>query len=770
MSIAKGEACLRPYRNVLGRLNLRTGATLAGAMALITIMTIHPPSSDAQKAGAPIYQSSRYVLWPDYVVEGPYTARAISSTEIESNYPIAEGGGGTRRWSLQRSLDAYPRAASGYPLLDALYNLSLEELANDTREDGAFNAGAKWQGVWTRDVSYSILLSLAAIQPEAAKASLLRKVKRDRIVQDTGTGGSWPVSTDRVTWALAAWEIYLATGDRAWLATSYQVVRNSVLDDEQVVLDPESGLARGESTFLDWREQTYPRWMEPADIYQSKEIGTNAVYYRTLRILAAMARELGQPAADWDVKAGRIQSAVNAQFWLPERGYYGEYLYGRTYQTLSPRAEALGEALAILFDLAAPDRQDEILRSQPLMDYGVPTVFPQTPNMPPYHNRSVWPFVQAYFNLAAAKRQNGPALLYGLASLYRASALFLTNKENFVADTGSPVGTVINSDRQLWSVAANLAMVYRVFFGMAFELDGLHLRPVVPEELRGVRTLTNFHYRQAVLSIEVRGFGTGIRSFTLDGTPAAPVIPASLAGSHQVVIQLDEQPLQGSSLKLVPETTAPETPVLALQQTGGVLAWEAVPNAVGYQIYKDGKPLSKTAATTFSAGSKSSESQAAGFSEYQVAALNAAGAASFLSAPVAVGASHIVIPAGASGSPQSSIALDRTGTTGLSLTAALPASGRYSIAFRYANGSGPVNTDNKCAVRTLFIDGRSIGPIVLPQRGQDQWANWGVSSALTAHLTAGPHRFELRLTPADENMNGEVNRALIESISLQPLD
>ena len=87
-------------------------------------------------------------------------------------------------------------------------------------------AGAKWDGVWTRDISYSILLALAAIEPQIARTSLLRKVERGRIIQDTGTGGSWPCSTDRMTWALAAWEIYLSTGDRDdWLAQSFEIIR-----------------------------------------------------------------------------------------------------------------------------------------------------------------------------------------------------------------------------------------------------------------------------------------------------------------------------------------------------------------------------------------------------------------------------------------------------------------------------------------------------------------------------------------------------------------
>ena len=114
------------------------------------------------------------------------------------------------------------------------------------------------------------------------------------------------------------------------------------------------------------------------------------------------------------------------------------------------------------------------------MEYGIPCIYPQIPGIPPYHNNAVWPFVQAFWNLAAAKQHDGPALLQGMAALYRGAALLLTNQENFVADTGDSEGTQINSPRQLWSVAGNLAMTYRVLFGMSFDVEGLRLAPVIP--------------------------------------------------------------------------------------------------------------------------------------------------------------------------------------------------------------------------------------------------------------------------------------------------
>ncbi len=110
--------------------------------------------------------------------------------------------------------------------------------------------------------------------------------------------------------------------------------------------------------------------------------------------------------------------------------------------------------------------------------YGTTCIYPQIPGISPYHNNGIWPFLQSFWNLAAGRAGNEAALEHGLASIYRAGALFLTNYENFVAETGDYVGTEINSHRMLWSMAGNLAMVHRLFMGLSFEVDGIQFQPV----------------------------------------------------------------------------------------------------------------------------------------------------------------------------------------------------------------------------------------------------------------------------------------------------
>ncbi len=717
-----------------------------------------------------IYQSRNYSIDAGRVQEGKFEAKARSRTELESNYAPPGKTAEPRHWQLQEDISRYPQLHSDQVLLDALYNLSLEELIKDIRPDGAFMAGAKWEGVWTRDISYSILLSLAAIEPEAAKASLLRKVARDRIIQDTGTGGSWPVSTDRMTWALAAWEIYNVTGDRDWLAQSFAIIRNSAADDEHVIFSRETGLAFGESSFLDWREQTYPRWMTPADIFNSQALGTNAVHYRTYQILSRMAKLLGQPADAFEATANRIRDAVNRNLWLEQNGFYGQYLYGWNALTVSPRAEALGEALAILFDIAADKQQARILQNTPVMEYGIPCIYPQIPGIPPYHNNAVWPFVQAFWNLAAAKRHDGPALLHGMSGISRAAALFLTNQENFVADSGSSQGTEINSARQLWSVAGNLAMTYRVLFGMSWEAEGLRFAPVIPKEFAGTRSLEKVKYRGALLSVRVEGYGSSVKSITMDGEPLSPaIVPAETKGRHAIQIVMANDDLPHAGLHIVEASVSPETP--ALNRDTAILHWNSVSGADSYVVVRNGERVAETKDTSLTLPVSS------GYAEYQVSAIDKNGSHSFLSQPIPADDNvGIIVEAETAASPSSEKFTDYTGTgfvelsrtlnRSITLRASIPNPGTYAIDFRYANGSGPINTDNKCAIRSLTVDGKLSGAIVFPQRGKDQWSKWGYSSRQQAVLTPGEHEFRLQFEQADENMNGDVNRAMLDHLRL----
>lgn len=692
---------------------------------------------------------------------------------IAAEYTRPLAADGRAVWARRLDVSGFPQLQSPETLLDALYRLSLEELQQLVREDGALSAGAKWPGVWTRDVSYAAVLSLALVAPDAVRRSLLAKVdSAGRIIQDTGTGGSWPVSTDRMTWALAAWELYAATGDRTWLRTAHDIIRRSAEADLHAVFDPETGLVRGESSFLDWREQSYPRWMDPRDIFQSQALGTNAVHFATYRILANLARALGEPEARWDSVAAAIGSAVNAHLWRENRGWYGQFRYGRNYQSISPRSESLGESLSIIYGVATPERRARLARSAPVLDYGAPVLWPFIPDIPPYHNATLWPFVNAFWIWAAAEAGNTLAVEHGLASIYRPAALFLTNKENMVASTGHFEGTELNSDRQLWSVAATLATTYRILFGIRLEADRIAFRPLVPPAYRGERTLRGLRYRSAVLNVTVRGHGDGVAAVRLDGRPVVHAeIPSSLTGEHTLEIDLNGRWPEGA-INLVQSRYSPATPQAELRDE--TLVWTAVEGAARYTVYRNGRPGASTTAT------QAAVQRGGGMAEYQVAATDSLGLDSFLSEPVRVegtGSVHTAKPAGVE------LRREHQGFTGagylpltlqenrsVTIAVRVQRAGVYAIDVRYANGSGPINTEDKAAVRTLLVEGRQVGVLVMPQRGSDQWDSWGYSNALVAELPAGTSTLTITYDPRNENMNRRINTALLDHVRVTRLD
>lgn len=720
-----------------------------------------------------IWDFNNLVKHPELVLKDPdgdgiyETVLAMAEAKsLESTAPS---------WKLTKDISACPQYHSDYKISDALYNLSLEEMQNAIELDSTFRTGKEWAGVWTRDISYSIILSMAVLQPQVAMNSLMRNVKEGRIIQDTGTGGAYPVSSDRMIWAVASWEVYKVTGDKDWLSKAYQIIKKSADDDVTNIYDIQTGMVRGESSFLDWREQTYPKWMQPADIYESECLGTNVVHYQANKILASMADLLKDvsAAAHYNKTAEKIKQGLKKYLWQADKGYYGQYLYGRNFKTLSTKSEALGEALAVLFDAASIEEGKKVISNTPVSEYGIPCIYPQIPGIPPYHNDAVWPFVETYWAMASAKAGNETAVLKSISAIYRPSALFLTNKENFVATSGDYAGTQINSSNMLWSLSGNIALVYKVFFGMHYNENSLEFKPFVPKAFVGKRSLQQYNYRKAILDIDMEGYGNQIKSITIDGKPLAKaIIPASLEGRHSIIIQLANNVI-GGTVNEQPDYSCPQTP--EVHYAKGKLSWKKIANAFGYRILKDGKLMNTTQSLVQLVNPNI-------YASYQLIAIDSKGIPSFASEPMQVlptkaikqveaenYASKASLPySGYSG--QGFVNISTTENKKLAIPVKANEAGLYALDFRYANGNGPINTENKCAIRTLTVNGQFAGTIVLPQRGKGEWSDWGFTNSVKVKLNKGANKIILELTDVNTNMNGEVNQAMIDNLRLIKLN
>ncbi len=679
-------------------------------------------------------------------------------------------------WKIDSIDSRFPSYSSQQLLVDAIYNMSIADIVSDIRPDDTYRAGAAWDGVWTRDVSYSIYLSLAYLDPQRSMNSLRAKVKNNRIIQDTGTGGSWPVSSDRVVWTIAAWEIYKVTGDTEWLKESYEIIKNTLADDMAVVWDTTHKMMHGEQSYLDWREQSYPKWMQPKDIFESMCLGTNVVFAETFDIMSDMAEILGLESDknEYEKMADTLDASINSNLWIPNLGYYSEYLYGGVYPIQSQSVDNLGQALSVIFDVASDDMAKSIISKTPVNYYGTSSLFPQQPDIKPYHNDAVWPFVQAYWNLAAAKVKNMEAFTTGLGAIYRSAALFGNHKELFVSSTGDYRGTAVNSDAQLWSAAGSAAMIYRVIAGMEFEADGIEFEPFIPAAFSGDKTIKAFRYRNAMLDITIKGTGSEVESFTIDGVEKDDCFfPATETGNHTIVITMANNSVPKQSINRIAQAWMPSTPIVNWNEANNAVI-ENHKNNINYNVYINGVMQEQINSSDFALNSPKD------YTLVDFVPVETGKWSGFTMKPheyipdgsLLMIQAEDIAPAGTSlikdrEKASRFVEITRTKNTHLQFTVDAPEDGTYFVDVRYANGSGPINTENKCALRSLMVNGSYAGSVVMPQRGIEEWLSTGFSNMLTVHLTKGQNSLSIDyLSPQNINMNEEVNTALIDYIRI----
>ena len=706
--------------------------------------------SDKSENG--IYSTATYSWEMESVSSDTLKAYAPTVMSLKTNALSRKGE--PLGWTCRNDISKYGVFKGNSTLETALYNLAVDEMVNNIEKDGTLRTGALWGGVWTRDVSYSAILSLSYMVPEHVMTSLNVKIDElGRIIQDTGTGGSWPCSSDRVIWAVAAWKVYLATGDVQWLRKAYSVVLKSLESDHHALYDSKTGLYRGESSFIDWRQQSYPLWMQPADIYMSECLGTNVVYAKVFETVASMAGELGERsvAKEYRGRAADLHKAINENFWLSDKGYYGSFLYGRNSLIQSGRSETLGESLAILWDVADSDRSEQIISSMPVSAWGPAIFWPQISSQPDYHNNATWPFVTSYYGMAAAKAGNEKALLHALGSNVRSAALYATNYENFTNSTGNPYTTRLNSHNMLWGLSGFMGLFHKAFFGIELTEDGMWFSPCVPESLEGERSLTGVPYRGMLLDIKVSGRGNRIKTFCLDGRrqPKA-FVPASLTGTHQVTIELTGE-FSESSVDIQGYTPAPEYPSVSVQD--GALVWNAV-GKCSYKVLRDGNVAAETSECRFVLPEDNA-------GEWQVVSVDENGVAGFASEPLEIYPLTVSVPV--------DVKVDEIKGEQVSVTVDVPEDGEYVLDWLYSNGNGSVTGYNHCSTRTLYVDTQMVGVSVFPQRGKNDWKAAGWSSPVVVKLTKGAHTVALRYLDTDVNMNIRKDNAHVRELRLRYL-
>ncbi|MEL7222592.1 MAG: glycogen debranching protein, partial [Bacteroidota bacterium] len=329
----------------------------------------------------------------------------------------------------------------------------------------------------------------------------------------------------------------------------------------------------------------------------------------------------------------------------------------------------------------------------------------------------------------------------------------------------------INSHRMLWSMAGNLAMVHRVFMGISFETDGLYFNPVVPAVYGGEKTLSNFTYRDANLNITVKGHGNKIKTVTINGEPAEKAfIPTSASGNYGIVIELANNTFPEQAINLVDNHFS--LPTVQLSKAVEGIAWEVVEGAAAYRVYKNGVLVQTTTETLIPVSDE-------GYANYQVCAIDEQGYEGFSSEPFIFSKEEQIIEmetfapksplpyTNYSGDGFVEVSLARH--TSIDILVTVEKAGDYLLDFRYSNGSGRWNTDNKCAIRSLTVNDTYQGAVVFPQRGMDEWSDWGFSNSRKVRLNAGTNTVKVHFEDWNNNMNVDVNTAMLDYLRVIPV-
>jgi len=631
----------------------------------------------------------------------------------------AEGGYRLHAPQGEVRVSAQPmRSETGSVLFDALFGLAQQEMDADRVDairDPAFNhgkpvdcecfqTGARWPYVWTRDVSFAADLALSRLDPVRTRQSLRFKLSTARdghtpglfVAQDTGSGGSWPISSDRVVWFLAARGLL---DDAAFAEQVWQALQATLAQDREAVFEARIGLYRGETSFLDWREQTYPDWTreDVRFIGESFALSSNVVHYEALRLAARLARQ------------------IDARFWREEAGQYMSYIGEAAHPVPYAKYDLLALSLGVLADVFPADRARRALANYPAVAGGSPVVWPQEAQQPIYHNRGIWPFVSAYSLRAARRLDDAPRIAMEIESLMSGTALAGSNMENYEmrtlavhVDDGALSGPVVNSPRQLWSVAGYLSMVLEGVFGV--EDDG-RIAPKLPVSL--VPTLFGAHDRIRL--------DDGEQRYVL-------VRPKQLAGELLVAGDIQRDGTT-TTVQLVPLHATGATPSPAILRPSAAFApatpaapvprettagWQITVPA-GHVLWRDGQQVvpAQGVATLVKDGAS-----------HCLSLTRRAGALESLHSPMTcVG-------------PQQRLA----GAQHWQWTA--PTAGRWRARLRYDNPTGPINTGVTAAVKTLVLQcagqPEQRRPIVMPHSVAPQ-----DSTAAEFDLPKGRCRFAL---------------------------
>jgi hypothetical protein len=544
------------------------------------------------------------------------------------------------------------------------------------------------------------------------------------------------------------------------------------------------------------------------------------LHVRALRVAAQLAEDAGDNARATTLRAEAeaLSAAIRARFTLAD-GTLGAFVTTTLDPSTVSRWDLLGTSLAVLEGVVDPAAGRVALSAYPHLPNGAPVVFPQQKETAIYHNRAVWPFVTAYAALAGRAVGHPAVVTHAVNTLMRGAAFNLSHMENwevvsgraYLAD-GAYSGPVVNSRRQLWSVAAMVSVVHQVLLGVEARGDRWRVRPFIPWDvrntlLRGTDTLVlrnvpwgdkRIHVRVALPPVDDAQHGAlELDTARLGTTPIPPegVLRADVPPVSTVLVTLANgaaaQPLRTltdtADYRVLFGPRPPQVTSVNLEGNALRVGWNANGEAasdVTFSVFRDGVRVADgLSAGTLTHLDSTATPQAVSHCYSVEATFVVGGNRSQHAAPFChwgAGLARIVTQeagtfthvGGAPSTAHGRFHHEPWGAPGDSITGPVftaDATGLHLVHVVAGNG-GPINTGLSCGHKRLRVvrtsDGVAVGSgyVVMPHLGA--WARWADSSYVPVQLQAGvsyrvavdgdAHAFNMSSLRAAESYTGGV--------------
>ncbi len=619
-----------------------------------------------------------------------------------------------RGWEIGKLNEHYPQYHSGQTLVDALYNMAIDNMAG----------GIAHNRLGANEAAIPIYMSLAYLAPEYSKTLLRTGVDGDSLRRNA----SWPVVSDHALWVVAAWEVYCVTGDKDWLEYAFKVASKTLDDDLHLMMNKPTGLMHGVfCPYWDWGVNVlYPRWAQGADLFETMAFGNNVAYQAAFETLEQMADALGRDGNDYGDVATKLKETINQKFWDENAGMYKGVSYSCPNGVLLPVTDNLAQAMSVLFDIADDDRAETLVGKTPVANYGLAMLFP---GLKPGDAASASDAeLQVMWNLAAARVGNENMLRRGLGAMYRAEALMGGDVEIYGCYDGGPL--LGGKRHSVATAAGNAAMIFRVMAGMNFLPNGIEFDPIVPECFKGTKLISSFKYRHCTLDISIEGTGNDMAQMLVDEKPTNDnFLPDTLTGRHVVRIVMART---GHSPQSVTLLTAPhllpEMPVVAWNGKFGWIMNYVATN--GYRIVVNGSQNYSVVDSTFTAPFSS------GMNVATMVSVNKNGM-SQMSRPYLYGQGVRLFEA------ERGNGADEAQADSTVIRINVPTSGRYYADISYANGNGGLWFAPGC-VALVSANTHYQGAVVMPTVGSGVWGKKAHSSIIGLELVKGDNTVVLK--------------------------